>query len=314
MKIGLIGCGNWGRNIAQTLWDLGCLYAIADEKEDRRGYAKSLWPEVEFVSNHEELLMKSLDAVALATPVETHYALCDQVLDAGKHAFVEKPMTMCSKQAERLVHKADQHGLVLMAGHIALYQPGMQWIQDHVFEIQPVMTHNDRLNLGTMRDHENVAWSVAIHDIAILVRMFRGLTTWTMPIEELNLSGTSVDITGNKVADDVRIDCIWPWGVSSRVHASWAWPHQLRQMILIGSQWILHYDEIAQEISVWRGGNLKEITIKKTEEKIMFQTLPPLQTELRHFIECIDTGASPISSGESAVTVIRLLEKIEERL
>ncbi|MDD3748214.1 MAG: Gfo/Idh/MocA family oxidoreductase [Candidatus Bipolaricaulis anaerobius] len=125
MKVGLIGAGGWGKNLARTLYELGALGGIADLSPEVRERLRSSYPGVMIHSDHRALIESELPAVAIATPAATHFTLTKEALLAGKHVFVEKPLALCRRDAEELADVAEQRGLVLMVGHLLLYQPAV---------------------------------------------------------------------------------------------------------------------------------------------------------------------------------------------
>jgi predicted dehydrogenase len=172
LKIGAVGLGYWGPNLARNLDDLegAALIWICDREEDRLARYAGRFPDARTTTRFEELLEDdSLDAVAIATPVVTHFELVRQALLAGKHVFVEKPLALSSTLGEQLVALAEERGLVLMPGHLLLYHPGVAKLKDLVDSEELgrlLYVYGNRQNLGQIRKDENALWSLGAHDLS----------------------------------------------------------------------------------------------------------------------------------------------------
>ena len=174
MKIAVIGAGNWGINLVRNLRDLGVLSHVAEAVPALRERAADEAPDAALVDDYHSLLESPIDAVVIATPVPTHYEIAKAFLEAGKDVFVEKPITLCSRDAEDLVAVAKEHDRVLMVGHLLLYQPAIEFIKrylddGHLGKVYHL--HQERMKLGRARYIENVTWSLGVHDIAVLLHL-----------------------------------------------------------------------------------------------------------------------------------------------
>lgn len=310
MKVGLIGAGGWGQNLARVLHELGALGGIAEIRPELREQLKALYPDIPVISDYHDLLKSDLPAVAIATPAATHYAITREALHAEKHVFVEKPLALSKAEAEELVALAQKAGKVLMVDHLLLYQPAIRWIKDFIAsgslgEIWSV--HQERLNLGKVRTVENVLFSLAVHDVAVLLYLVGKAP------EKVKVQGQIILQDG--VEDDVYLHLEFPGKLQAHVHASWLWPEKRRRLTIIGSKGMLVYDELNQTVILHRKGVNPDLSNRDEGEEVVFQGKgEPLKLELQDFLECVECGKRPLSDGESAIPVVAVLEEATRQL
>ncbi|MCR4392076.1 MAG: Gfo/Idh/MocA family oxidoreductase [Candidatus Acetothermia bacterium] len=310
MKVGLIGAGGWGKNLARTLHELGALGGIAEIRPDLRAELSILYPDVPLYLHHYALLESDLPAVAVATPAATHSALAKEALLAGKHVFVEKPLALATHEAEELVALARKRGRVLMVGHLLLYQPAVRWIKEFLDsgalgEIWSL--HQERLNLGRARSVENALWSLGVHDVAVVLYLVGREPGEVRVVGQAALQPN--------VEDDVYLHLRFPGGIRAHLHASWLWPEKRRRLTVIGEAGMLVYDEVEQTVTFHRKAITPQLTSRDEGAEVVFQGHgEPLKLELAHFLECVAEGKRPLSDGESAVPVVRVLEEATRQL
>lgn len=305
MKVGLIGAGGWGKNLAQVLYELDALGGIAELRSDIRGEIGRLYPCVPVYPDHVALLDTSLEAVVIATPAATHFAIAKESLEKSKHVFVEKPLALSVREAEELVELAHRRRRILMVGHLLLYQPAIRWIKDFLSsgKLGRVWSlHQERLKLGTVRTVENVLWSFGVHDLAVFLYLLERSP------ERVHACGQAVLQEG--IEDDVYLHLDFPGNAQAHLHVSWLWPERRRRLTVICERGMLTYDEFTGEVTVYRkyiDGNLTSIN---EGTYVAFKaTGDPLRIELEHFLRCARDGVAPLSSGESAIPVIKILEE-----
>ena len=309
-KVGLIGAGGWGKNLARTLYELGALGGIAELRPEVRAQLAELYPEVPLYPDHSSLLATDLPAVVIATPAATHSALAKEALQAGKHVFVEKPLAFTEAEAKELASLAQSKGKILMIGHLLLYQPAIKWIKNFLDSggLGTLWSiHQERLNLGTVRTVENALFSLGVHDIAVLFylvgRAPQSLSAWGQAV----LQGS--------IEDDVHLHLQFPNGLHAHLHCSWLWPEKRRRLVIIGEEGMLIYDEVDQTVVLHRKGVNPDLSTRDEGTEVVFRGYgEPLKLELEHFLECVVQGKRPLSDGESAVPVVAVLEKATRQL
>ena len=306
MRIAVIGAGNWGRNLVRNLSDMDVLSHVVDQKDDYLKEISSQFSDVECLNSFDSLLESNIDAVAIATPAQSHYEIASTFLKAGKDVFIEKPMTLCSKEASELVDIAKLNNSILMVGHMLLYQPAIQFIKTYLAEGhigQIYHLHQERLKLGRVRSKENVIWSLGVHDIAVLLYL-----AGSAP-KEIQYSGHSG--IQEQIQDDAYVHMTFESGTKAHLHSSWIWPENSRFMRIIGSKGMLVYDEMKQTVTLHKkriGEDLENID--EGEETLFEGSAQPLRLEMEHFVHCIKTRETPISDGLSGLAVIRVLESL----
>ena len=310
MKVGVIGTGNWGKNLVKTFSNLGILTGIADGLEANRTAALEVNPAIEVFNEHTSLLKKSYDAVAIATPAQTHFLIAKEAIEAGCDVFVEKPMTLDPKESKALVALARQHDKILMVGHLLLYQPAISFIKE-VLERnelgQIYNMHQRRSKLGRARSVENVLWSFGVHDVAVLLYLSDQKPSEIQAVGHCGLHPT--------VEDDTFLHLTFPDGSKAHLHNSWLWPTVERSLIITGEKGMLVYDELEQNVKIIRktiDSNLQNID--RGEEVAYQGNGQPLGIELEHFIHCCNTRNRPYSCGQSGLEVVKVLDQAENIL
>jgi predicted dehydrogenase len=217
---------------------------------------------------------------------------------------------MHGDEAEELVSIAREKKAILMVGHLLLYQPAIQQIKKiiesgEMGELQSL--HQERLNLGTARAFENALWSLGVHDIAVLLFLV-GAEPHKIEIQGQKLCQQTVE-------GDVYLHLTFRNGIQAHLHNSWLWPEKRRRLTIVGIQNILIYDEISQTVTLHRKGITGDLKTRDGGTEVVFQgSGEPLKLELEHFLNCIKTREVPISSGASAVAVVRVLESAAQKL
>ncbi|QAA76356.1 MAG: Gfo/Idh/MocA family oxidoreductase [Candidatus Bipolaricaulis sibiricus] len=310
MKVGLIGAGGWGRNIARVLVELGALGGIADVRPEAREEVRQRYPGVAVHPDHRALLAADVPAVVIATPAATHYAVAREALDAGKHVFVEKPLALRREEAEELADLADHARRILMVGHLLLYQPAVRWIEEFLRSegVGSVWSlHQERLNLGTVRTVENALWSLGVHDVAVLLHLVGERPTAVRAVGQAALHPG--------VEDDIHLHLAFPGGIHAHIHASWLWPEKRRRLTVVGSKAMLVYDELLQQVTLHRraiGPDLKPVD--RGSEVVFQGTGEPLRLEMEEFLAAVREARRPRTDGRRAVEVVGVIEEASRQL
>lgn len=293
-------------NLVRNFAELGVLGAVADSLEENQTSAQELAPEIDVYSSGEELIASDIEAIAIATPVPTHFELAAAGLRAGKDVFVEKPMTLTSAESEELVRLADENDRILMVGHLLLYQPPIQFIKGFLNEGKLgkiYHLHQERKKLGRARYIENVTWSLGVHDLAVLLYLVGAMPKYVFASGHCGLQA--------KVEDDVYVHLEFPTGTKAHLHNSWLWPENRRQLTIIGEKGMLVYDEIKTTVTWHRKCINSDLNSVDDGSEVVFEgTDPPLKGELQHFLDSIETRQPPISDGRNGLAVVTVLERI----
>ena len=318
IRVGVVGLGYWGPNLARNFSAIpGCELAwLCDASFDARQKLAAAFPQARESGDIIELLADpTLDAVVLATPVPTHAALAVDVLAAGKHCFVEKPLAQSVADAELAVAAAAAAGRALMVGHLLEYHPGVLMLKEIVDsgelgELRYI--YGNRLNLGQLRADENALWSLGAHDVSVVLALAGE--------EPYELSARGESYMREGIEDVVFGFMRFPSGLAAHLHLSWLDPHKERRFTVVGAKRMATFDdmEVERKVTIYdkgfdeksnsyiaRAGEIRSPLVPKTE---------PLALECRHFIECVRDGVRPRSDGESGLRVVRVLEGLQAEL
>jgi len=321
VRLGVAGLGYWGPNIARNLAALDGVELLwcCDESVSVGRRLAPAFPTARFTTELDDLLDDGdLDAIALATPVLTHAALAERVLAAGKHCFVEKPLARSVLDAERVLAAAERAGRVLMVGHLLEYHPGVAKLKEiadsgELGDIHYI--YSNRLNLGKLRADENALWSLGAHDVSVVLHLAQ-----EEPVE-VEAHGESYMRAG--IEDVVFCFLRFESGRAAHLHLSWLDPHKERRFTVVGSRRMATFDDMALEgkVTVYdkgfdeEAGSYGEYITRSGD--IWSPRVPnrePLKLECEHFVECVRTGATPVTDGLSGLRVVRVLERLQERL
>lgn len=320
--VGLIGYGYWGPNLARNFHQLpqAKLVAVADADVKRLDEPSRLYQARTYTDYRALLADPEVHAVAISTPARSHFEIASAALQAGKHTLVEKPLAMSSREARDLIALAASCDRVLMVGHTFEHNPAVWKIRELVdsHAIGDVYyIYSNRVNLGRVQSDINALWSIAPHDISILLYVLGAL-----PVE---VSARGATYLNDKVEDVVFVTMTFPNKVLAHVHASWLDPAKTRRMTIVGSEKMIVYDDADPEAKLRiydkgvykRGTDYGEFQLKVHSGDIYLPKLDmsePLRNECVHFVECVRDRKCPRTDGESGLRVIRVLEAAQESL
>ena len=322
--ISVIGAGNWGKNLVRNFASLpdAELRYICDLDEDlRRGMAE-LYPRSRVIDDMNIALGDpEVDAVVVAVDVPLHHKIAKAALEAGKHAFVEKPLTLTAAEAKELIDLAAAKGLKLMVGHLLEYHPAINYMKDAIQEGtvgDSLYLYCHRVNLGVVRTVENAWWSLAPHDISVACYLFEA--------EPAGVSATGQAYLREGVEDVVFANLKFADGRMAHIHVSWLDPHKIRKITLVGSKKMVVFDdmEAAEKIRLYdKAAEVKSSVVSYAEAitlrigDILIPKIPggePLRPECRHFLDCITNDLTPRSDGADGLRVVKVLEAGSESL
>lgn len=323
VRVAVAGLGYWGPNLVRALEEVANVHVtwlcdVSRETVDRVGRR---YPGAARTTRFDDLLEDGgLDAVVVATPISTHYPLASAALAAGKHTFVEKPLTTSSAEATTLARLAGRHGLVLMPGHTFLYSPPVRWVkrlieQGALGEIYFVST--SRVNLGIHQADVSVAWDLGPHDFSILRYWLGENPTW---VSALTRSCVLPD-----VPDVAFVNATFPSGTIAHVELSWLAPSKLRRTTIVGSRQMVVYDDTSNEpvrifdsgVSLRDFGSYGEHRLSYRTGDIISPRIEhdePLVVEFADFVTAIREGRTPVSHIDLGLDVIRVIEAVERSL
>lgn len=309
-KIAVIGAGNWGKNLVKNFYEIGELECVVEMSPAIRERIAEEYPDLKILDSYESLLTSDIAAVAIATPVPTHFEIASQFLEAGKDVFVEKPITMALAETQELVDLAEQHERVLMTGHLLLFQPAVEFMHDYMQsgELGKIYSlHLERKNLGKARAVENVMWSFGVHDIAVMAYLLESAPTQVAAHGHCGLQ--------TSIQDSVYLNLRFENDVLAHLHNSWLWPECRRGTTVIGEKGMLVYDELAQQVTLHHKTINAELQNCNEGEEVVFEgAAQPLRLELEHFLHCIETRETPRSGPANALAVIDVLEQAQAQL
>lgn len=310
-KVALIGCGYWGKNLLRNFHELGALALVCESSPENQETARKLAPGVPIVTDFEEVLSSEVPAIALATPAVTHFSMAKRALAAGKDVFVEKPLALKVEEGSELLKRRGDR--ILMVGHILEYHPACVKLvelvrQGELGELRYI--YSNRLSLGKVRREENILWSFAPHDVAIINRI-----VGSMP-ESVSAFGAAY--LQDQVADVTVTNLSYPSGVRAHIHVSWLHPFKEQRLVVIGSQKMAVFQGVSGELLTydqrveWKEG--EPIPIHADAVKLGLPQVEPLKEECRAFLTAIRSRQQPLTDGKSGLEVLAVLEAAQRSL
>ncbi len=323
VRMAVIGCGDWGKNLVREFYQQpnAELVYCCDTHEDRLASLRRAFPRIEGVAALDPILNDaSIEAVVVATPAPTHAALAERALAAGKHVFVEKPIALAVADAERLIAAARAAGRQLMVGHLLRYHPAFLQMKRMVESGELGSVHyiyTQRLNLGRIRKDENALWSLAPHDVSMIVELFG--------CAPVRVTARGASFVQEKVEDVVFVTMEFPDGRIAHIHLSWLDPHKIRKITVVGSQKMVTFDDMepTEKLRIYDKGAVRDydsyggwwITLRSGDIQIPRVDLTePLKLECQHFLDCVRRNETPRSDGEDGLRVLRVLDAAQRSL
>jgi len=317
-KIGLIGYGYWGPNLARNFNnnpDME-LSAICDFSADRLESASRLYPQVKLRNQTEDIFKDTdLDAVAIATPVSTHFHLAKQALLADKHVWLEKPITETVEQAEELIELAQKKQKTLFVDHTFVYTGAVRKIKELLDrnELGDLLYYDSsRVNLGLFQQDVDVIWDLVPHDLSIM--------DYLIPLKKYWVSATGLNFNGNGIIPKSFLTICMENNVVAHINVSWLSPVKIRQTLIGGTAKMVLYDDTHpdEKIRVYDKG----VDIYETKEDLYHLNVqyrvgdmyaPKLENhealalETQHFADCVLNGSKPLTGGEAGLEVVKVL-------
>ena len=326
IRIGIIGCGYWGINYVRVFNELpeSQVVAVCDRRQERLAEVGKRFPGLASTTDLQDLLSaKNIDAIIVCTEAASHYPIVSECLSANKHVLVEKPMTTKASDAERLIELADAKQVVLMIGHTFLYNDGIRKVKTYIMQGdmgKVYYLYSRRTNLGPIRQDVSALWDLAPHDISIFNYFLDGSPEW--------VSAVGARVLGNGRADVGFMSLGYPDSVVGHVHTSWADPHKVREVVVVGSDKRIVFDDLnAQErVRVFekgvkrmdpQEGGYGEFQFLMRDGDIIIPNVEasePLKNECKHFLECINLHCQPLTDGKNGLDVVRVMEAVDRSI
>ncbi len=319
INIGVIGYGYWGPNLVRNFVETpgAQVRTVSDFKPELLAKVQARYPTVQVTTDCQDIFSDpKIDAVAIATPVSTHFDLALAALQAGKHVLVEKPMTVSSEQAMRLIEEAEKRNLVLMVDHTFVYTGAVRKMRDLVVTnvIGDIYYYDSvRVNLGLFQHDVNVIWDLAVHDLSIM--------DYILPSQPYAVSATGMSHVPGEPENIAYLTLFFEGNLIAHIHVNWLAPVKVRRTLIGGSQRMIVYDDLepSEKVKIYDKG----ITVNGNAESLYqmligyragdmwaphLEVTEALRTEGLHFINCIEKGDRPITDGQAGLRVVRILE------
>jgi predicted dehydrogenase len=321
IRVGVIGYGYWGPNLVRNFADSSNVevVAVSDLRSERLANLNKRYPMIRITTNHRDLLADNdIDAIAIATPVSTHFPLAMEVLRAGKHVLVEKPLAASSEEAVQLIEVAERRRRVLMVDHTFVYTGAVRKIKELAASgaLGEIYYYDSvRVNLGLFQHDVNVIWDLAVHDLSIM--------DFVIPSRPCAVSATGLSHVAGGTENIAYLTMFFDGALIAHIHVNWLAPVKLRRTLIGASRKMIVYDDLEQseKVKVYDKG----ITLNNhfSDQKMMqilvgYRTgdmLAPqvdvteaLRTEVEHFVRCIENGEQPITDGMAGLRIVHILE------
>lgn len=324
INIGIIGVGNWGKNLVRNFASLpdSRLCLCCDTDTNLLGKIKNDYTGVDITKNSDDVINnKNIDAVVIATPAIKHYSMAKKALLQNKHVFVEKPLTLRCSEAGELIKIAAKKNKKMMVGHLMLYHPAIKKLKTLIDDGTVGTVYYiicQRLNLGRIRQDENVLWSFAPHDLSIIY--------YLLGEEPDNISARGESYVQEGVEDIAFINLHFKNKKMAEIQLSWLAPYKIRKITIVGSKKMVFFDDMepTEKIKIYNKGADKAaeydsysgwIGLRQGDIHIpCLKTEEPLQIECRHFIDCIQMDKKPFTDGQNGLQIVKSLEAAQKSL
>jgi predicted dehydrogenase len=325
VRVGIVGLGYWGPNLARALARVPgtTLAAICDLNRERLDHVRAHFPTAYATRNLDDLLAhQPLDALVIATPTKSHYALARTALELGLHTFVEKPLATSPHDCESLIRLAEDKGVALFVGHVFLYAAAVSKLKDLIVRGELgrlCYISSERLNLGPVRQDVNALWDLASHDISIILHL--------MGAAPVSVNCQGLAFLNARVHDVCSLSLQFASNSMATVHVSWLHPRKKRELTVVGEKKMAVYDDIEplEKLKIYDNGiELPTYSDSFAEFQYSYRygdtysprlaEVEPLLAECRHFIECTRERKRPKTDGWNGLEAVRVLQAAEQSL
>lgn len=318
MKIGVIGLGYWGPNLVRNFLSNKAVTKVVgcDLSDERLRFIKSRFPSIEITKNYKDLIEGDFDAIAIATPVDTHYKFAKEALNAGKHIWVEKPFTSKAFQAEELIKIAEARNLKIFIDHTFLYTGAVKKIKELVVsgELGDIIYFDSvRINLGLFQHDVNVIWDLAPHDLSIMKYIIPD-----KPVAGVTACGVSNYYELENLAQ-VSLH-FQDKSCFAHFHVNWTSPVKIRKMIIAGKKKMLVYDDMenSEKIKIYNSSVDVSTAESLHDTLVQYRTgdmcspkieqVEALNSAVTEFVNCIINDRQPLTNAYDGLEIVKILE------
>jgi predicted dehydrogenase len=323
INIGVIGYGYWGPNLVRNFMETPGVRVktVSDFKLELLAKAQTRYPTIKITTDCEDIFTDpEITAIAIATPVSTHFDLALAALKAGKHVFVEKPMTVNTEQALRLIDEAERRNLVLMVDHTFVYTGAVRKMHEMVAtkQLGDIYYYDSvRVNLGLFQHDVNVLWDLAVHDLSIM--------NYVLQTQPYAVSATGISHVPGEPENLAYLTLFFQNNLIAHINVNWLAPVKVRRTLIGGSQKMVVFDDLepSEKLKVYDKGITLNGNPNTNAEKVYqmligyrtgdmwspkLEMTEALRTEILHFIDCIEQNKRPITDGYAGLQVVKILE------
>jgi len=314
-NIAVIGCGYWGKNLVRNIHEIGALAAVSDPHPTTAD-AMAKQYSVRALPYADILADEKIEGVVIAAPAHLHAELALKAFEAGKHVLVEKPIALSVDEAQMMIAAAKSADKILMVGHLLQYHPAFLKLkslcdQGAFGKLRNI--YSNRLNFGKIRTEENVFWSFAPHDLSMILSL-----AGREPVKVAAHYTPSLEPQSN-LASSASAHFYFGDGLDAHVTVSWLNPFKEQKLVVVGDLGMAVFDDtlpFEKKLAVYKNTVEFEAgfpVLHKTEaEYMVLEPAEALKEECLHFLECMETGASPRTDGHEALRVLKLLQACDE--
>ena len=307
-EIAVIGYGYWGKNLVRNFYNLKVLHTVCDLDKSKESAIKKSYSEINFTASFKDVFADpEIKAVAISTPAETHFSLTKEALLHGKDVFTEKPLALKVEEGEELVKLADRKKRILMVDHLLQYHPAIIKLKKMVDsgelgDLQYI--YSNRLNIGKFRKEENILWSFAPHDISVILTLVGRMPLAVRAFGEAYLQKNIYDTTVTTLVFGDKL--------KAHIFVNWLHPFKEQKLVVIGAKNMAVFDDQGKDKLVIYAHKVKwingiPIAAKAACRSISIDSDEPLQKACKHFINCIKKRILPLTNGEEALRVLKVL-------
>ena len=323
IRVGVIGYGYWGPNVVRNFYAVEHTHVemLCDMNPSAIARARKTYPGLEMTTDPEEVLKSPrIDAVAVVTPVWTHYKLAKAALENGKHVFVEKPFTSSSEQAEELINLAARKKLKIMVDHTFLFTGAVRKIRELTESgaLGNLYYYDSlRVNLGLFQHDVSVIWDLAPHDLAIMDHLIKGEPEAIVATGESHL---------NDVEDVAFMTIYFPNNVIAHINVNWLSPVKIRMTMIGGQKKMLVWNDLVADekirlydkgVKITSGDKVRELLVNYRSGDMwapQIEQVEALRVELDYFVDCILHNKTPFNDGHAGLRVVRMLEAADQSI